>query len=148
LENQARGLGLYPDIVQFRGGVSEIRSVYQEAAICVLTSDFEGTPNALLEAMSSGLPVVATKVGGVPGIVRHGQTGFLLEPDDLDGLVAALVELVKNSQLRADIGRRARAYVEENHSLDRLPAYLSGLYDLALPTRRHSTTKLAQGASI
>ena len=134
--------------VQFRGGVSEIRSVYQEAAICVLTSDFEGTPNALLEAMSSGLPVVATKVGGVPGIVRHGQTGFLLEPDDLDGLVAALVELVKNSQLRADIGRRARAYVEENHSLDRLPAYLSGLYDLALPTRRHSTTRLVQGTSI
>jgi len=94
LENQARSLGLFPDIVQFRGGVSDIRSVYHEADVCVLTSDFEGTPNVLLEAMSSGLPVVSTKVGGVPDIVRHGRTGFLAAPDDLDGLLVALVERV------------------------------------------------------
>jgi len=87
-------------------------------------------------------------VGGVPGIVRHGQTGFLLEPDDLEGIVAALVELVKNPELRAEMGRRARAYVEENHSLHRLPAYLGGLYELALPTRRHPATGVVQGASI
>lgn len=132
LENQARGLGLFPDIVQFRGSVSDMRSAYHEAAICVLTSDFEGTPNVLLEAMASGLPVVATKVGGVPGIIRHGQTGFLLEPDDLDGLVAALVELTKNSQLRREMGRGARACVEANHCLQRLPEYLAGLYQRAL----------------
>jgi len=148
LEDQARRLGLLPDIVQFRGSVSDIRSVYHEAAVCVLTSDFEGTPNVLLEAMASGLPVVATKVGGVPGIVRHGRTGFLLEPDNLDGLVAALVELVKNSELRTEMGRRARSYVEENHSLHRIPAYLCGLYQLALPTRCHSTTRVVQGTSI
>jgi glycosyltransferase involved in cell wall biosynthesis len=148
LENQARSLGLFPDIIQFRGGVSDIRSVYHEAAACVLTSDFEGTPNVLLEAMASGLPVVATNAGGVSGIVRHGQTGFLLEPDDLEGLAAALAELIKNSELRTTMGQRARAYVEENHSLHRLPAYLGGLYQLALPTRGHSTTRIVQGTSI
>src|SRR5881394_2366207 len=113
LEGQARSLGLFPDVVQFRGGVSDMRPVYQEAAICVLTSDFEGTPNVLLEAMASGLPVVATNVGGVPGIVRHGQTGFVLEADDLEGLIAAVVELVKHSELRTTMAQRARAYVEE-----------------------------------
>jgi glycosyltransferase involved in cell wall biosynthesis len=148
LENQARSLGLFPDIVQFRGGVSDMRSAYQEAAVCVLTSDFEGTPNVLLEAMASGLPVVATRVGGVPGIVRHTQTGFLFEPDDLEGLVAALVELVRNSELRTAMGQRARTYVEENHSLHRLPAYLGGLYQRALPTARPFMTRVVEGTLI
>ena len=148
LEHQARSLGLLPDWLQFRGGVADMSSVYQQAAICVLTSDFEGTPNVLLEAMASGLPVVATRVGGVPGIVRHGETGFLLDPDDLDGLTAALVELVRNSQLRTGMGRRARTYVEENQSLHRLPVYLSELYQKALPTRRPSPGRVVQGAPI
>jgi glycosyltransferase involved in cell wall biosynthesis len=147
LESQARRLGLLPDIVQFGGTVSDMRSVYHKAATCVLTSDFEGTPNVLLEAMASGLPVVATQVGGVPEIVQHGRTGFLAEPDDLDGLVAPLVELVKNSELRMDMGRRARAFVEENHSLQRLAAYLSRLYELARPkmTPRNVTNSVPYG---
>jgi glycosyltransferase involved in cell wall biosynthesis len=148
LENQARNLGLFPDFLQFLGGVSDVRSVYQQAGVCVLTSDFEGTPNVLLEAMASGLPVVATNVGGVPGIVQSGQTGFLCEPDDLDGLVAALVKLVKNSELRMQMGRRARAFVEQNHSLQRLPVYLSDLYELALPASRPAATPVVEGTSI
>jgi glycosyltransferase involved in cell wall biosynthesis len=148
LENQARNLGLSPDIIQFRGGVSDTRSVYREAAVCVLTSDFEGTPNTLLEAMASGLPVVASNVGGVPGIVRHGQTGFLFEPENLGGFVASLVELLKNRKLRTEMGQRARSFVEEQHSLQRLPAYLSGLYELALPEPRHSPAPVVQGTSI
>lgn len=148
LESQARRLGLFSEGLQFRGGVSDIRSVYHEAAVCVLTSDFEGTPNVLLEAMASGLPVVSTKVGGVAGIVRHGQTGFLFEPDNHEGMVSALVELVKNEELRTDMGQRARAYVEENHALGRLPAYLSGLYQLVLAPGRRSPTKVVQGTPI
>ncbi|MDE3066478.1 MAG: glycosyltransferase family 4 protein [Verrucomicrobiota bacterium] len=133
LENQARQLGLSQDIVQFRGGVPDTRSVYREAAVCVLTSDYEGTPNVLLEAMACGLPVVASNVGGVPGIVQDGQTGFLLEPDNLEGFTAALAGLVKNAALRTEMGRRARSYVAENHSLHRLPAFLEELYGQALP---------------
>src|SRR5439155_2939661 len=110
LENQAATLGLYPGVIEFRGGISDMRPLYHEAAACVLTSDYEGTPNILLEAMASGLPVVASRVGGVPGIVKHRQTGFLLEPDDLEGFATALVELVRNSKLRQEMGQRARAY--------------------------------------
>jgi glycosyltransferase involved in cell wall biosynthesis len=111
LEEQAAQLGLLPDLLQFRGAFSDMRPAYHEAAVCVLTSDFEGTPNVLLEAMASGLPVVATKVGGVTQIVRHGKTGFLHEPDNLDGMAAALAELVRDTGRRMEMGRRARAYV-------------------------------------
>jgi len=148
LEQQAMSLGLFPDVIQFRGGVADMRSVYHESAVCVLTSDFEGTPNVLLEAMASGLPVVAANVGGVPEIVRHGRTGFLLDPNDLEGFVAVLAELLKNPELRTKMGRRARVYVEENHSLQRLPAYLSGLYQLASRKRLQATTRLSQSTSI
>ena len=144
LENQARSLGLSPDVVQFRSVVSDMQSVYHEAAVCVLTSDFEGTPNVLLEAMACGLPVVAARTGGVPGIVQHGRTGFLLEPDDLDGFVAALAGLVRNLRLGTEMGRQARAYVEQNHSLERLPACLSALYQMALPQRRLSPAPVFQ----
>ena len=131
LEHQAKKLRLFPDGVQFQGAVSDMAPLYQQAAVCVLTSDNEGTPNVLLEAMSSGVPVVATRVGGVPEIIRHQQTGFVCDRDDQDGFVAALLQLARNPQLRAEMGCRARAWVEENHSLHRLPARLSELYRLA-----------------
>lgn len=148
LENQARRLGLLPDNLQFRGGIADTRAVYHEASACILTSDYEGTPNVLLEAMACGLPVVASHVGGVPEIVQHGQTGFLFEPNNLEAFAATLVELLKNSGLRAAMGRRARAYVEENHSLHRLPKYLEGLYALAFPAPRHAAAGMAQSATV
>ena len=132
LREQAKALGLGRDLLEFRGGVSDMRPVYEQSSVCVLTSDFEGTPNVLLEAMASGLPVVATRVGGVPEIVHHGETGFLVDRDDPNALAAALVELLKNSRLRREMGRRARAYIEENHCLRRLPEYLAELYERTL----------------
>lgn len=147
LKNQAGTLGLFPDGVQFLGAVSDMRPVYQQAAVCVLTSDHEGTPNVLLEAMACGLPVVATNVGGVPDIVRHGETGFLCEPENLDGLAASLAQLVKNRMLRTEMGKRARNFVENNHSLQRLPAYLSGLYQHALPMRDPGMQPVVTGFS-
>ena len=148
LELQARKLGLGPDVIEFRGAVAATQSVYREAVVCVLTSDHEGTPNVLLEAMASGLPVVTANVGGVPDIVQHGQTGFLLEPDDITGFAATLAELTKNSRLRTEMGRRARTFVEENHSLQRLPVYLERLYQLALPIATHDQVGAVQSAAI
>jgi glycosyltransferase involved in cell wall biosynthesis len=110
--------------------------LYQRADICVLTSDYEGTPNVLLEAMASGLPVVATNVGGIPDIVQDGVTGLVVERDDRDVLLAALAELVKDPTRRLEMGHRAREFVEAGHSLDRLPANLLNLYDLVLPPQR------------
>lgn len=148
LESQAGAAGLSSETLELRGAVSDMRPVYRGASVCVLTSDYEGTPNVLLEAMASGLPVVATRVGGVPEIVRHGITGLLFEPGDLEGMIAALVELLRNVELRTKIGNQARDHVKVNHSLERLPVYLSELYESALslnPVPTRAAVKVAVG---
>jgi glycosyltransferase involved in cell wall biosynthesis len=135
LRNQARELGLLSDGVEFVEASANIASVYHEADICVLTSDFEGTPNVLLEAMACGLPVVATRVGGVPEIVTHGETGFLADRDDEQGICSALLALIESPALRREMGDRARRYIETNHSFERLTSALVGLYNVALQRR-------------
>lgn len=132
LEKQASEQGLLPNGLEFRGTVMDMKSVYQEADILVLTSDFEGTPNVVLEAMASGLPVVATRVGGLPEIIRHGDTGYLVETDSLNGTTELLLSLINDFELRREVGSRARKYVESEHSLHRLPALLENLYTQAL----------------
>lgn len=131
LETQAVELGLN-GTVEFRGIVKDMTALYREADVFALTSDWEGTPNVVLEAMAAGLPVVSTNVGGVSDIVKHGQTGLLADPQDEDLLINQLSELINNSDLRGRLGHQARIHVEENHSLKRLPFILSKLYQLAL----------------
>ena len=138
LRAQADTLRLPGSALEFRGSIPEMAPVYQEADILVLTSEYEGAPNVLLEAMASGLPVVADKVGGVPELVRHGQDGFLVEPNDDEGLGAALARLIGDPQLRFAMGRNARAHMEANFSLECLPAMLRRLYGLALAHRQVS----------
>jgi len=132
LEKQAEALGLLPAKIEFRGRVTDMKPVYQECDILLLTSDREGTPNVILEGMSAGLPVVATRVGGVPEIVQEGKAGFLAEPNQEEQLVEALVNLVDNAVLRKDMGQMARANVLSQFSVERLADYLEQLYHRVL----------------
>jgi glycosyltransferase involved in cell wall biosynthesis len=132
LERQAVQLGLAPDLIEFRGTASDMRDVYAQADIVVLTSDWEGTPNVLLEAMASGLPVVATSVGGVPDIVQDGDTGYLAAPGDDDAFVGALIKLIRDPELKRKMGCRARQHVQAHFSVERLPELLSRVYEAAL----------------
>jgi glycosyltransferase involved in cell wall biosynthesis len=136
LERQAAALGLRSDALRFLGSIPDMLSLYHQASAFVLTSEHEGTPNVLLEAMATGLAVVATSVGGVPDIVQDGRTGFLVAENRLDDLPRVILELVRNPNLATQIGARARAYVEETHSVHKLPDHLAELYDLALGDRR------------
>lgn len=88
------------------------------ADLLVLTSDTEGTPGAVLEAAFAGLPTVATRVGGVPECVRHGETGLLADPQDEDALASAVLELLADPARRHALGERARRWAEERFSLD------------------------------
>jgi glycosyltransferase involved in cell wall biosynthesis len=135
LERQAMELNLRSDVLQFLGAKADMASIYKEAALFVLTSEHEGTPNVLLEAMASGLPVLATNVGGVPEIVQHGWTGFLVNEHNTSELMPAARQLIENPKLRLELGTRARSYVDETHSVQRLPAYLAALYASALEHR-------------
>jgi glycosyltransferase involved in cell wall biosynthesis len=128
LERQAAALGLLPDVVKFSGRATDMRQVYQAADVLVLTSDFEGTPNVVLEAMASGVPIIAAQVGGIPEIVEHGMTGYLSAPDDEASMAEGLLDLISEPAKRATLGANGRAYVEAHHSLDCLPGALSKLY--------------------
>jgi glycosyltransferase involved in cell wall biosynthesis len=118
--------------VEFLDALPEPSSLFREADIFLLTSDHEGTPNVVLEAMASGLPVVATSVGGTTEIVQQGKTGLLAEPEDERTLAELVGQLVENGPLRETLGKAARCYVEEHHAVHRLPGMLSGLYQRVL----------------
>jgi glycosyltransferase involved in cell wall biosynthesis len=132
LKNQAAHMGLTPGWVEFYNQIFDPLPMYQRADIFFLTSDWEGTPNVVLEAMACALPVVSTNVGGVPEIIEHGETGFLFHPDDNAGMVSIIQELMNNQVLRKRIGRQARDYVVKNHSLTILPQSLTALYTTTL----------------
>jgi glycosyltransferase involved in cell wall biosynthesis len=74
----------------------------------VLPSRAEGMPMSLLEALAWGLPVVTTPVGGIPAVVQNGREGFLVEPDDIESLSAAIATLVEDESLRLQMGAQAR----------------------------------------
>ena len=136
MEKLARSLGL-SDTVKFCGDVPDIQSLYRQAHILLFTSDYEGTPNVVMEALASGLSVVATAVGDVPDLIQDGSTGFLVEPNDESALADRLKVLLQDRSLRSDMSRRGRAFVETHHSLDLLPAQLEALYRAVLVPSPH-----------
>lgn len=81
---------------------------YAECAAVVLPSRQENAPMAAIEAMAAGKPVVATRVGGIPDLMRDGETGFLVEAGDASGMAHALARLLSDAQLRERMGVRAR----------------------------------------
>jgi glycosyltransferase involved in cell wall biosynthesis len=127
LEAMATAMGLQP-FVEFRGLASDPREVYEQADIFVLTSDWEGTPNVVLEAMASGLSVVATAVGDIPEIIDHGQSGFVYDRQNEAAMAAKLAELIENRNLRVQTGRTSCKKMEDCHSLQHLPHVLQELY--------------------
>jgi glycosyltransferase involved in cell wall biosynthesis len=131
LKELAHTLGLSPDKLEFLGELADINSAYQKADILMLTSDWEGTPNVLLEAMAYGLPVIATRVGGVPEIVEAGR-GLVTEAEDENGLAAAALRLIGDADLRKSFGERGREYVSKSHSIQALGKRLISTYERVL----------------
>ena len=132
LEQQARALGLWPERVEFRGIVKNTAPLYRAADIFLLTSDFEGTPNVVMEAMAASLPIVCTNVGGVAEIIESGSSGLTFEPSDESGFLAALIELINNPVRQQALGTAARERITSRHSLNRLPQAFAELYQQAL----------------
>ncbi len=120
-------LGL-SDHVRFIGHCADIPSLLARSTACVLTSRSEGSPNAVLEYMAAGRPVVATDVGGVRETVIDAVTGVLVRPGDDASIAAAILRLLSDGALRERMGAAASARVREEFSLARQLDAVSALY--------------------
>ena len=126
LEAEARALGV-ADRVLLAGAHEEVAPFLAAADLLVAPSRNEGLGKALVEAMALGLPVVATRVGGIPAVVADGQTGSLVPPDDPPALARAVGALLKDPELRRRAGEAGRRRAEQ-FSLAAMESRLLGLY--------------------
>ena len=113
-------------IVHFLGALpgGDVARWMQESDIYLLPSLMEQAGYVLLEAQAAGLPVVATRVGGVPEMVREGKSALLVEAGDVQGTIDALQRLVDHPNMWPGMGRAGRRHVEWRHSVDRLTVQL------------------------
>ena len=108
LQGEADALGLRSQ-VRFLGVREDIPDILAASDVFALSSDAEGNPLALMEAMAAGLPVVATAVGGVPELLTHGRDGFVVPPGNADSLAAALSRLIGSPEQRQAMGKDAES---------------------------------------
>ena len=127
LENQRKALNL-DNKVNFVGAVESVSEFFSSAGIFVLSSDYEGLPLSVLEAMSAGLPVVATRVGGVEEAVIDGQTGYLVERGDSNSMAQQIEVLLRDPDKRAEMGHAARTRYEQKFTLERMTSATADIY--------------------
>jgi N-acetyl-alpha-D-glucosaminyl L-malate synthase BshA len=110
--------------VQVLGVRQDIPDILSQTDVYVLTSGMEGNPLSILEAMSSGVPVVATDVGGVPEIIKDGKEGFLAPKGDIEQISEKIITLLKDQKLRSEFGKAARERTCHEFSPDKvIPQY-------------------------
>jgi glycosyltransferase involved in cell wall biosynthesis len=128
LEEQAARLGLLPGGVEFLGKLPDVWARYAAADVFVHLALSEGTPNVVLEAMTAGLPVVATAAGDVGRIVQPDHNGLLVPFDDAPAVTRCLVELARSPQLRARLGRQGRLDVQASFGAKQVRDSLERFY--------------------
>ena len=133
--------------VDFLGPIpgAEMPGIYQDADVFVLPSLVEGMPNVVLEAMASGLPILATRIPGSEDLVCHRRTGALVPPSNPELLAEALYELIQNSAFRKAAGQRAREKAEVLSWKHVARAYLDLYRDIQC---RHATSPVPQRMNV
>jgi glycosyltransferase involved in cell wall biosynthesis len=145
LKRRAKALGLASRVTWLGAQDQQVvLAAYRDADLFVLpcrvagNGDRDGLPNVLIEAQSQGLACISTAVSAVPELIRDGETGILVAPDDPGGLAVAVERLIRNPALRAKLGsageRRVRAHFDMNAGLSRLIQ----LFDRALGRPREA----------
>jgi len=119
LRERVARLGI-ADNVEFLGHRDDIPELLATGAMAVRASLSEGLPLVALEAMAAGLPVIATDVGGTREVVDDGVTGYLLQPNDVQGLTRSICALAADANVRSEMGRRGREFVEQGYDWSRI----------------------------
>lgn len=127
LKEKAKKNSIFDNII-FTGRRRDIPEILSGINIFVMPSIAEGLPNALLEAMAMGKPIVATEVGGIPEVIKNRFNGILVPPRDTRALATAMKELIGNAQVAAKMGQAARDLVQDNFTIKAIAQKWQSLY--------------------
>ena len=140
LERRARESGQF-DGITFLGRRDDIPALLRQADVLVVSSDHEGFPNVVLEAMAAQLPVITTPAGDAPSVIEDGVTGFVVPPDDLGAMADRLRLLARTPSLRLRFGRAGRERVERLYDARHLGTRLLDVYRAI--AAEHQSARLA-----
>jgi N-acetyl-alpha-D-glucosaminyl L-malate synthase BshA len=124
--------------VEILGEQDDVRTLLSVADVFLLPSAQESFGLAAAEAMACGTPVVASRVGGLPEVITHGETGFLHAPDDLQGMAASVLALLTDPALRRRLSQAGRATMVERFCEERIVPMYEEFYTRLLGARRQS----------
>jgi glycosyltransferase involved in cell wall biosynthesis len=147
LETLAQELGLLPGALSFAGRRDDVPALLSRAQIYLLSSEHEGFPNVLLEAMAARLPVVTTPAGDAGIVVEDGSTGFVVAMHDVETMAARLAELAASPELRERMGKAGRRRVEVSYTCGAMRARIAVLHR-AIATRLGNRRSLAALESV
>ena len=136
----ARELGI-TDKVTFTGLIDDVDSVYQTLDVLVQPSDTEGTPRTVVEAMAHGVPVVATDVGDVAELLDHGRCGVLTRPGDVEGLTAAVAELLANPDQAQQLAKHGRERYLRRYTIEAMATQVRDAYQAAITLAANRTQR-------
>ncbi len=127
LETYAQELHIEKAVI-FTGWRRDLAQVYADLDAVVISSDNEGTPASLIEAMAAGCPVISTRVGGVADLIQEGYTGRLVPPRDANALAQAILTLFQESTTTAKFAQQAQTLTLQNYTSERLVADMDKFY--------------------
>ena len=134
LEGLARQLEI-AEAVRFAGTRRDVRDILDAIDLFALPSLWEGMPNALMEAMAAGRPVIASDTDAIRELVIDRKTGWMVKPADAEGLARTMIEILGDRHQAAEIGRAGMLYVQRHFSLDRMADAYTALYRAGLERR-------------
>ncbi len=140
LERLVRDTGI-GDRVLFAGPISDAPAAYSALDVFLLSSLTEQTPNVLLEAMASGLPVITTDVGDCADRAGPHQASFIVPANDVTAYAGAIRKLATKEEIRRSLGRRNRERAEEHFSIDEMVRQYKDLYQSAARSRAASSLR-------
>lgn len=114
--------------VSFLGFRQDVTALMNMSDVLVLSSLREGLPNVILEALALAKPVVATRAGGIPEIIRDGETGLLVPPEEPEQLAEALLRLLRNPQEGKKLGARGRSVVAREFNVETMTHKIADVY--------------------
>ena len=129
IQNEIRRLGLKENVI-LCGVRDDMPAVYRQIDCIVIPSLREGLPYVLLEAMASKIPVVASRVGDIPRLIRHGETGYLVPPENVDELQKHMMMVLENPDLSAKLAESGYRLVRDGFSATRMVNEVEEVYEL------------------